>query len=202
MRKNELAASLQDPDAYIRTLASLVATKTNVVAWSFGGLLAIKLADAYPALINKIAFIASTSKFVHHEVAISPHWFKKFQLEFVNQPGAALKKFLSLQATGDEFTQSTTRRLREVSPIKTYDYYECSLGLSLMENLDLGAELKRLPCKVAFIHGECDAVLPIQAGRTAAALCNAAFYSIPVAGHAPHVSHPHQISELILNFFC
>ena len=106
---------------------------------------------------------------------------------------------MALQAKGDEFAKQTLRQLRDVSDIDRYDIRECKFGLTMLEDLDLSGELARLTCEAAFIHGESDAVLPLGAGRTAASLCNARFYTIPAAGHAPHVSHPQQVSGVILD---
>ena len=193
--------SLSDLDSYTQALGASVRANTHVVAWSFGGLLAMRLATDFPAVVKKILFIASTAKFINQNSAIDPRWFNQFQFEFEKQPQVVLKKFLSLQTKGDEFAQSTLRQLREVSPVTTYDFHECKLGLSLLGKLDLTEELKQLSCATAFVHGECDAVLPVEAGRAAAALCGAKFFSIPEAGHAPHVSHPQHVSKIISNFF-
>ena len=198
--ENELAVSLSDLNEYIDALAASIKVATNVVAWSLGGLLAIRLALVAPKLINNIVFIASAANFVNQETAINPDWFEKFKSDFRNCPEAMLKKFLALQTKDDEYGQSTLRQLRKILPVEQYDLKECELGLSLLANLNLNSELKRLPCSAGFIHGERDAVLPIQAGRAAAAVCSAKFYSIPAAGHAVHMSHPQLVSEIILNF--
>ena len=196
--ENELAVSLHDLNEYIAALAASIKAATNVVAWSLGGLIAIRLALAVPERITKIVFIASAARFVDEETAINPEWFEKFQSDFKTRPEATLKKFIALQAKGDEFAQSALRRLRATLPLDRYDYNECGLGLSLLANLNLDKELKRLPGIAGFIHGECDSVLPVQAGRAAAAECGVKFYSIPAAGHAVHVSHPKLVSENIL----
>ena len=200
MPKNELAVSLHDLNQYIATLATSIKASTNVVAWSMGGLIAIRLALAVPEQINKIVFIASAANFVNQKTAIDPVWFENFQSDFRNRPEATLKKFLALQTKGDEFAQSALRQLRDILPVDQYDFNECDLALSMLANLDLNSELKRLPCSAKFIHGECDAVLPVQAGRAAAAKCGAKFYSIPAAGHVVHVSHPQTVSKHILEF--
>ncbi len=190
---------MHDLNEYIAALAASINAATQVVAWSLGGLLAIRLAMAAPKRITNIVFIASAARFVDLETAIDPAWFETFQSDFKNRPEATLKKFLTLQTKGDEFAQTALRQLRASLPVDRYDYNECDLGLSMLANLNLDRELKRLPCSAGFIHGECDAVLPVRAGRAAAAKSGAKFYSIPAAGHAVHVSHPQLVSEYILD---
>lgn len=199
--RNLLGTSIRDLDNYIEKLAATITTSNYVLAWSLGGLVAIKLATNFPALVSKIIFIASTTQFVNSKSAIDPVWFKQFQLDFKCQPKIVFNKFLALQAKGDEFAKHTLRQLRDVSAIEDYDLGECEFGLAMLEDLDLSGELAHMACDAAFIHGESDAVLPIAAGRTAANLCNAQFHAIPSAGHAPHVSHPQQVSSVIMDSF-
>lgn len=182
-------------------LAKSIKYSTHVVAWSLGGLIAIRLATSFPALVNKIVFVSSAARFVSQEKGIDPGWFDQFQREYDKQPIAVLKKFLALQVKGDEFSKTTLRQLRAANSIDLYNLDECRFGLSLLQELDLVAELKQLSSALAFVHGERDAVLPICAAQNSADLGNAEFYSIPAAGHAPHVSHPEEVANFIMDYF-
>lgn len=199
--ESALAASIKDFDHYISILAKSIKHSTHIVAWSLGGLFAIRLAKKFPALVNKIVFVSSAARFVSQEVGIDPGWFDQFQRDYGKQPIAALKKFLALQVKGDEFSKTTLRQLRAASCIDLYNLDECRFGLTLLQELDLVVELKQLSSELAFVHGECDAVLPICAAQKSAELSNAKFYSIPAAGHAPHVSHPEEVANFIMDYF-
>ena len=195
-------ASLNNFDQYVTGLAEDVDAATNLVAWSLGGLTAIRFASLFPSLVSKIVFIASTPCFIDKEtnIGIDYSWFQQFVHEFDQNPRAVLKKFLALQSKGDEFSKVTLKRLREYSCIEEFKIDECRHGLNLLSQLDLSIELGQLECPKIFIHGEGDVILPIQAGQHAAKLANAELVSIPLAGHAPHVSHPDQINDLLLNY--
>ena len=121
--------------------------------------------------------------------------------EFEQNPQIVLRRFLALQTMGDEFSKATLQQFHQHCRIENFNLDECRHGLNLLEQSDLSQELQQLSCPKIFIHGDGDAVLPIQAGHQAAKLANGEFYSIPNAGHAPHVSHPSKVNELLSNYF-
>ena len=198
--RKSLAASLSNLDGYVNELAESLSDSVSVVAWSLGGLVAIRLATYFPAKVNKIIFVASTSKFVvdGNELGIERAWFDKFEQDFKSKPLQTLKKFFALQVRGDKFAKETLQQLRTYCEIKEFNLEECAYGLNLLGQLDLSDELIKLPCKSLFIHGECDAVLPVAAGRLAASKVDAKFYSIPLAGHIPLLSHPQVVAKYLL----
>ena len=54
-----IEGSLGDVDDYIEKLALTITRPINIVAWSMGGLLAIKLATRFPDAVENICFISS-----------------------------------------------------------------------------------------------------------------------------------------------
>ena len=200
---NSSLSSLSNFDTYVNELAQSISATVYVVAWSLGGLFAIQLATNFPALVDKIFFVSSTPKFITNssEFGIEHEWFERFGHDFKRNPIQTLRKFLTLQAKGDEFAKTTLQQLRKYCRMEDFDLAECQYGLNLLGKLDLSNELINLSCKSVFIHGECDAVLPCSEGREAASKAKAKFYLVPSAGHAVQVSHPqilaHYISENI-----
>lgn len=201
--ENTRATSLKNFDQYVKELAAYIDDATNIVAWSLGGLIAIRLTSLFPSLVSKIAFIASTPCFVNQQtnIGIDYAWFQQFMCEFEQKPRIVLKKFLTLQTKGDEFGKTTLQDLRKHCRIEIFNLDECRHGLNLLAQSDLSQELQQLSSPKIFIHGEGDAVLPIQAGLHAAKLADTELYAIPHAGHAPHVSHPSQVNELLFDYF-
>ncbi len=193
-------STLSDVDQYIQMIGQSLDSPTEIIAWSMGGLIAIKLASQFRDLVGKVIFIASTPNFVSRssrQPGLDSSWFETFKREFDEKPYIVLKRFLALQAKGDEFSKQTLIELREHCQLEQYNIEECRHGLRLLEYADYTNELTRLRCDSLFIHGECDAVLPLSAGRYAASLINSNLLTVPAAGHAPHVSHPLQVAEFI-----
>lgn len=204
VKKNQLDASLKDLNQYIDKLASSVERPVNIVAWSLGGLLAVRLASRYPDIVCSIHFVSSVPKFVSEDnqhAGIGYDWFIGFIQEFKQKPLSALKKFLVLQAKNDVFAKSTLSFLKKTCRFDKYDLDECRYGLDLLHQMDLMEELVNLQCETVFMHGDRDAVVDIEVARYAAIQSGSDFHAINGAGHIPHVSHPQQVIDIVKRNF-
>lgn len=204
IKRIDAGSSLGEFEHFIDQLGlSLKNQKTTLVAWSLGGLIAIHLAKKYSSLIDQIIFIASVPQFVACEnfpYAIDKGWFENFVNAFKDNPQSTYSKFIALQAKGDEFQMDTIRFLKINCHFDLLDQHESLLGLKLLQQQKLIREAQKLKCKLLFIHGENDAVLPFKAARYAADSTQGELHGINKAGHAPHISHPEITAELINSF--
>jgi pimeloyl-ACP methyl ester carboxylesterase/predicted glycosyltransferase len=57
-----------------------------------------------------------------------------------------------------------------------------------------------ITCPVLVVHGEIDAIAPLQRGRDLAALLDAPLEVVPGAGHCPQARHPAHLNRLIRRF--
>lgn len=198
--ESKMKTSLMDFDEYIHELAAMFVNQINIIAWSMGGLIAIRLATLYPGRVKKICFLSSVSNFVDQHNAhagIDYQWFQSFCNQYQQHPIRTLKKFLTLQVSGDEFAKTALARLKKICPFEQYNLRECRLGLTLLNDLDLTDQLIGLDCDTIFIHGEQDAVVQSTAAKHVAMLSQAPIHMISHAGHVPHVSHAQQVTEII-----
>ncbi len=199
----EVDSTLSDIDGYIEKLAANITMPTNIVAWSMGGLLAIKLAVRFPRVVENICFISSTPKFVcagNKNSGIDYQWFNQFLKQYQSQPVTALKKFLTLQVKNDAAAKECLRFLKRVYDFESYDLVECGIGLRLLQQLNLSEELTMLKCKTSFIHGSSDAVVNLQSAQYAAYISNSPLSIISGAGHTPHVSQPEAVARIIKHY--
>lgn len=195
--------SLANVDDYIETLGNRLKSPTHIIAWSMGGLLAIKLAARFPERIGKLCLIASVPKFVSKDKtcsAIDYSWFSQFTKQYQKEPLATLSKFLTLQVSGDSNAKAALRFLKNVSHFQHYDLMECGRGLNLLGQLDLLETMKTLKCPCLFVQGDKDAVVNPEITQHVASVTHANIKLLAGAAHAPHVSHPDEISEIILNY--
>lgn len=203
LNDREIDGSLGNVDDYIKNLAATITRPTNIVAWSMGGLLAIKLAIRFPDTVENICFISSVPKFVcvdNENSGIDYQWFTQFLDQYQSQPLATLNKFLTLQVKNDASLRTCLRLLKRACDFESYDLIECGFGLKLLQQLDLSDQLKALKCNTAFIHGSTDAVVNLQSVQYAADISNSPLSIISDAGHTPHVSQPDAVADIIKNF--
>ncbi len=199
-RDSKIAGSLGEIDNYIENLAATINRPTNIIAWSMGGLLAVKLAARFPEYIENICFIASVPKFVcqdNKNAGIDYQWFTGFLARYQTQPMSALNKFLTLLAKGDESARTSLRFLKKACDFENYDLKECGYGLALLQQLDLLETLKTLQCNTSFIHGASDAVVSLVSAQHAAYISDSPLSIISGAGHAPHISQPDAVARII-----
>lgn len=199
---SQITSSLSNIEGYIEKLAATINTPVNVVAWSMGGLIAIKLATRFPALVSSISFIASVPKFVsadNQNSGIDYQWFNMFVDQYQVNPAETLKNFLTLQVKNDSSARDCLRILKNACDFGDYDMTECGYGLNLLQQLDLSKQLQLLKCKTLFVHGNNDAVVNLQSVKHAASLSDAPLELISGAGHAPHISRPGEVASIINN---
>ena len=80
---------------------------------------------------------------------------------------------------------------------------EAAIALyNLAGAVDLRAELSKITQPTLILHGQADALVPVQAAQgLAKALPNAKLVVLPGAGHVPTMTRPVEIAQEIMNFF-
>ena len=80
---------------------------------------------------------------------------------------------------------------------------EAAIALyNLAGAVDLRAELSKITQPTLILHGQADALVPVQAAQgLAKALPNAKLVLLPGAGHVPTMTRPVEIAQEIMNFF-
>ncbi len=202
---SQIGSSLNNIDGYIEELAATIHQPINIVAWSMGGLLAIKLATRLPVLVESICLISSVPKFVSADnlnAGIDYQWFNQFVNQYQAQPLTSLNKFLALQVKNDMSARTCLRFLKKSCDFENYNLTECEYGLKLLRQLNLLEQLQALKCNTLFIHGSCDAVVNLQSAQYAASISNSQIALISGAGHVPHVSQPNEVANIINTYLC
>lgn len=193
--------SMTAVDHYIDTLAQRVDANTTLIAWSLGGLLALRLAARFPSKIKQLVLISSTAYFPCDEGGangIDRMWLDKFCQRFAAAPEKTLQRFMTLQVKGERQAKPCLRLLQQLCTVSEYNMDECRAGLMLLSTMDVRAELAQIGQQVRVIHGQNDAVLPLAAGQNLARYFSTDCHVIVDAGHVPHVSHPEAVAEAIL----
>ena len=193
--------SMSAVDEYIDALAGVMREDTTLIAWSLGGLLALRLAARFPDKVKRLILIASTAYFPCDEAGINGidrAWLDSFSQRFVDAPEKTLQRFMTLQVKGERQAKPCLRLLQQLCTVSEYNMDECRAGLMLLSTMDVRAELAQIGQQVRVIHGQNDAVLPLAAGQNLARYFSTDCHVIVDAGHVPHVSHPEAVAEAIL----
>lgn len=186
-------------------IAEMLPANANVVGWSLGGLVAMRMALDYPDLVQKLVLIGSTPCFVNKadwQIGIGPNTFKTFADNINADYHNTITQFLTLQCMGARDARSTVKQLRKKfaeRPIPTTQTLQKALKI-LLES-DLREDVTQLKHRTLLIHGDRDTLAPVQAAHwMMQTLPNAYLRVIAGASHAPFLSHQAQFSDALIDF--
>lgn len=188
------------------TLAPLSA-RYALLGWSLGGQLALDLAAALPAAIERMALISTTPKFL-----ASPTWrfgmprplLARLANRVHERDEYVVRDFLSLAARGsaprtaERVFEALRAALRQHGSAR---FEALANGLARLREGDLRRALPLVRVPVLVLAGQRDGIIRPSASRAMArALPDARYVQIEGAAHAPFLSHPVQFARLLSEF--
>lgn len=186
-------------------ISEMLPANADVVGWSLGGLIGMRVALDYPDLVRKLVLIGSTPCFVTKadwQTGVAPHIFKTFADNINADYHNTITQFLTLQCMGARDARGVVKQLRKKfaeRPIPTTQTLQ--KALSVLLDSDLRAEIGHLKHATLLIHGDRDTLAPVQAAHwMMQTLPNAYLRVIAGASHAPFLSHQTQFSEALIDF--
>lgn len=175
------------------------------LGWSLGGLVALRAAWANPAHVESLVLIGVNPCFV-----AGPGWpdampigtFEAFEAGVKADPQASVSRFHGLMVAGTSDARRTLAVLRELA--LTYplaDIAALQAGLDLLRHVNLTASLPGLTQRSLWVAGAADRrTQAICSMRAASLMARAEFRLVEDAGHAPFLSHPGQVLNVVRGF--
>lgn len=170
--------------------------------WSLGGMALMAAAQQQPERFIGIQLLCTTPKFVHSQdwpMGMDMGIFEKFADELKVDYSARIQKFLLLQAGSGPQARALAKEAAELlHQYSPPSQQTLSQGLELLNNADLRHQLAKIkvPCQV--ISGRRDRVIHPSAGKELATLLPNGDFQLINSGHAPHLSHTQELSQLIV----
>lgn len=181
-------------------LLPLLTAPTVVVGWSFGGLPAIRLAQARPDQVRALVLIASLPCFRREHdwpAGLVPAGIAAVRQQLQDRPAAALAYVAALSARGDHRAAKVRRTLTDAVP----DPLPATVlrqGLDVLLEADLRAtDMSALP-PLHVILGDGDTVIGMDCAEPLQQWCPSARIQVLAGiGHAPMVSRPDVVAGLL-----
>lgn len=189
-------------EAMAADLAAQLEADTVLVGWSLGGQVAARIALDWPEQVSKLILVAATPCFVNRDDwphGVAAEVFEQFAASLAQDYAGTIRRFLSLQAQGSSemrevLAQLRRRLLDQARPAGGV----LEAGLEILQGADLRESLPKLAKPLTLIHGSGDKLAPLAAARwLSSAIPGARLHVIEGAGHAPFLSHPRQVAEII-----
>lgn len=190
-------------DRLIDYCAAAFGEEVDVLGWSLGALFALQWAWRRPAQVKRVILLAGTPSFVTRDgwpYGTSPAMLAAFGKALRADPSALLQTFLRRCATGDEYASyEVLSNLYKTQPMPSATVLQS--GVDCLADCDMRAGLKDIAQPALLIHGERDIVTPVAASRRMAVeMGQARCVSLPQCGHAPHLSRPDEVADVLKAF--
>jgi len=170
-------------------------SESIVCGWSLGAFQAMRQA----ASVDRMILIGATPRFVQ-----TPDWpdaqppgvLEDFAQAVVDDPLSALHRFVTLMNAGDR--PANRQAMALLAPMNPAMLAQ---GLSELRDSDLRTLIPTLKTPTLILHGENDPLMPLPAARWLTThLPNARLHCFPKTAHAPHLSQPDAVVDVIMDF--
>ena len=190
-------------DELITELSNLCEGGATWIGWSLGGLLAQRVAQAYPHKVKRLVCVGTAACFLQKNDwprGISEEDYNDFLKIFEADSSSALEQFLAIQVVDSENANETFKILKLVLS-HNYEPKELIAALELLRNQDMRKAIANYKCPVLFIGGDADKLVSTDNLRESSMLAPKGEVNIIAkAGHAPIISHFEEFSERLSEY--
>ena len=197
---NARPSATSDLNQLAERLLPVVPAGATILAWSLGGLVAIKMAQLSQD-IAALVLLASTPCFVKTKNwlhGIENQAIKRLVKRLQTDKNVALNEFINLVAYGDHQPRQTVRLLKTYIVGAQPSLETLEAGLSILQKTDLRAILVGLEQPVGLLLGSNDVLVNRLTGDAVQRMRpQLPFVTIENAGHAPFISCPAQTAAAL-----
>lgn len=201
--------------AVAEKVAETLPAEADVIGWSLGGQVAMRIALDYPDLVRRLVLVGATPCFVNKsfdqtnieykttwDAGIDPDVFSNFADSVNEDYHKTMAQFLTLQCMGSSDARSTVKLLRnKFAERPTPSSQSLFRALDILLDTDLRAEVGHLRKPTLLIHGDRDTLAPVQAAHWMMQNLPTGFLRVMAgASHAPFLSHQEHFIEAVVQF--
>ena len=193
-----------DAQAWAARIAAATPVNALWVGWSMGGLVALHAALDAPDHVRGLVEIAESPRLLSGPdwpYAVGPAVLAEFGAGLQRDYRRAIERFLALELIGSANAQSMLRDLKA----RVFERGEPPMrvlvdGLRVLETSDLRARVAELAMPNLWIAGRRDRLISAEAMRWSSQQNTRGEFVEVDSGHAPFLSHPHEVAEAIFSF--
>lgn len=200
---NQVLPEQYDLPSVANMVADILPEHCAILGWSFGGLVAQRLALDLPKQVTKLILVATTPKFSAQKEeewhGVLPDVLDLFKSQLQGTYKKTLDRFMAMQALGSESAKSDIVIIKEsVSAYPEPHTFALEAGLRILKSADLRHELAQLSIPTLRIYGRLDSIVPEKAvPHIESHHPESASLIIRKASHAPFISHQEEFLEAV-----
>lgn len=197
----------------LEQISELLANNVDIepacwLGWSLGATVVLDFAKRFPERCTALILMTGNPHFT--QLSTSEVQWPGMKIELLDSFAGSLQencqatllRFLSLQVNGLQDYKKLMKELKTaVAEYSAPDEVTLQGGLEILKNADLRAAIGELTMPMLSILGAKDALVPVAIGEHLQKLSpNMTVKVIDKAGHAPFLSHPNEVTELMSDF--
>ncbi|MGB4812064.1 MAG: pimeloyl-ACP methyl ester esterase BioH [Methylophilaceae bacterium] len=191
--------------ALAEQVAITLPAHADILGWSLGGQVAMRLALDRPDMVCRLVLVGTTPCFVTKpdwEIGVQPRVFNDFAKAVNDDYQKTMLQNITLQCMNAKDARKTIKILREKFLARPAANTQAIMhGLQLLLDTDLREEVQNLRKPTLLIHGDRDNLAPLQAAHWMMQNLPAGFLRVMSgAAHAPFLSHQAQFVEALTQF--
>ena len=177
----------------------------DIVASSFGGLVALKVCELFPDLVHRAVYAGALPRFTAVEgfpAGLDPERIRKLAGQFQGNVGTVLDMFFRSLFTRKEKERPRYFQVKEIRSSAPLPQREALFGvLDMLEKDDLRPQLAALDKPALFIFGDTDYICPLAVVEPLRQLCPSAQIEVlKDVGHFPFLSIPEVFNRRVERF--
>ncbi len=183
-------------------------SKTDIIGigWSLGGQMLLETAINRRHLFKGLVLVGTTSRFVSKDPGgpgQPPGVLRRMRRDIKRDMVSTLRRFYPLSFTEEELQMKVVRDFIDHYDTACKDLHKESIlsTLDALTAIDLGDSPSEIDVPVLIIHGEEDAVVPSESGRSLAMdIPEATLELFEDTGHAPFITGSERFNTTVSRF--
>lgn len=191
--------------ALAEQVADILPAHADVLGWSLGGQVAMRIALDRPDMVRRLVLVGTTPCFVNKPdwaTGVQPRVFNDFAQAVNIDYQKTMLQNITLQCMNAKDARKTIKILREKFLERPAANTQSIMhGLQILLETDLREEVPNLRKPTLLVHGDRDNLAPVQAAHWMAQNLPAGFLRVMSgSAHAPFLSHQEQFIEALVQF--
>jgi len=184
-------------DDIAKTLDAIGAEKADIAGLSMGGYVLFSFWRRHPERVRSLIFIDTKAEADSDEAKAGR---EKTAETAASQGMQPIYETLASKVVGSSPSIEVQDKLKEMM-LGTAPEVAAADALAMRDRADSTADLPSITVPVLWLHGEEDALMPVDGARASAAkIPGASFVSIPKGGHVSPMENPEAVNSAIANF--
>jgi len=187
-------------------LDNLGLDQVDLLGWSLGGQVALQFCADYQLRVRRLILLSSTPRFCIGDTwsaGLSQTKLRTLRRGLQMRYLATMGEFFDLQFEGEDLSSDRRREILRfaVRPAGLPEPENAISTLKILGQEDLRSLLDLIEHDSLIVHGENDQIIPLTAGEyLSEKLQHGQLVSLPSVGHAPFLSCPTLLVQLIKEF--